>query len=49
MRVGKQYQVYKYARKPDRRLGKKVIANGCDVDVYKAASTARGSSPRSPG
>ena len=45
-RAGKQYQVYKYAKKPDRRLGKKVFTNTSDVDVNKAANTARGHSSR---
>ena len=42
-RAGKQYQVYKYAKKTGRIPGKKVITGTCDVDVIKAASTARGS------
>ena len=40
----KQYQVYKYAKKTERVPGKKVSTGTCDVDVSKAASTARGSS-----
>ena len=39
----KQYQLYKYAKKTDRIPGKKVINGICNVDVIKAASTARGS------
>ena len=32
-----------YAKKTDRVPGKKVITGTCDVDVRKAANTARGS------
>ena len=46
-RAGKQYQVHKYAKNPDRNPGKKVITGICDADMTKAASTARSSPPKS--
>ena len=41
-RMRKQYQVYKYAKNPDRRPVKKVITGTCDANATKAAITARG-------
>ena len=44
---GKQYQVHKYSKNPDRSPGKKAITGICDNDGTKAASTARSSLPKS--